>query len=62
MFSGVMYRQALDAYEKLRYAMYGGTTDLDKSLALEDAEETLRNVLRLYLEVHGAEEDVDQSQ
>lgn len=62
MFSGVMYRQALDAYEKLHYAMCSSTADYDKSLALEEAEEILRNILRLYLEVHCAKEGVDQTQ
>lgn len=49
MFSRVMYRQILCAL-KLHGAMFG---DDDLHAATRNVEEILRNVLRLYLDVHG---------
>lgn len=50
MFSRVMYRQILCAHTKLLGAMFG---DDDLHAATRNVEEILRNVLRLYLDVHG---------
>lgn len=50
MFSRVMYRQILCAHTKLHGAMFG---DDDLHVATRNVEEILRNVLRLYLDVHG---------
>ena len=49
MFSRVMYRQILCAHTKLHGAMFG---DDDLHAATRNVEEILRNVLRLYLDVH----------
>lgn len=50
MFSRVMYRQILCAHTKLHGAMFG---DDNLHAATRNVEEILRNVLRLYLDVHG---------
>lgn len=52
MHGRVMYRQALDAYRYVYDAAFHCTSEADKALKLELAEETLRNLLRMYLEVH----------
>lgn len=53
MYGRVMYRQALDAYTHVYDAAIHSTSEADKALKLELAEETLRNLLRMYLEAHG---------
>ncbi len=53
MYGRVMYRQALDAYRYVFDAAFHCTGEADKALKLELAEETLRNLLRMYLEAHG---------
>lgn len=53
MYGCVMYRQALDAYRYVFDAAFHCTGEADKALKLELAEETLRNLLRMYLEAHG---------
>lgn len=53
MYGRVMYRQALDAYRYVFEAAFHCTGEADKALKLELAEETLRNLLRMYLEAHG---------
>lgn len=52
MYGRVMYRQALDAYTHVYDAAFRSTSEADKALKLELAEESLRNLLRMYLEVH----------
>ncbi len=52
MYGRVMYRQALDAYRYVYDAAFHCASEADKALKLELAEETLRNLLRMYLEVH----------
>ena len=52
MYGRVMYRQALDAYRYVYDAAFHCTIEADKALKLELAEESLRNLLRMYLEVH----------
>lgn len=51
-FASVMYGQSLDAYNKIIKVMRLGTTRAAGCAALADAEMILRNILRLYLEVH----------
>ena len=53
MYGRVMYRQALDAYRYVFDAAFQCTGEADKALKLELAEETLRNLLRMYLAAHG---------
>lgn len=53
MYGRVIYRQALDAYRYVFDAAFHCTGEADKALKLELAEETLRNLLRMYLEAHG---------
>ena len=52
MYGRIMYSQALDAYTHVYDAASHGTSEADKALKLALAEETLRNLLRMYLEVH----------
>lgn len=52
MYGRIMYRQALNAYTHVYDAAFHSTSEADKALKLELAEETLRNLLRMYLEVH----------
>ena len=53
MYGRIMYRQALNAYTHVYDAAFHSTSEADKALKLELAEETLRNLLRMYLEAHG---------
>ncbi len=53
MYGRVMYRQALEAYAYIYDAALHSASEADKALKLELAEETLRNLLRMYLEAHG---------
>lgn len=53
MYGRIMYRQALNAYTHVYDAAFHSTIEADKALKLELAEETLRNLLRMYLEAHG---------
>lgn len=51
-FSSYMYLNMRNAYYEVRKAAGLGVSEADTLEAIENAEDILRNILRLYLEVH----------
>ncbi len=51
-FSSYMHLNMRNAYYEVRKAAGPGVSEADTLEAIENAEDILRNILRLYLEVH----------